>query len=717
MARSAGINIENSLVRGLITEASGLNFPENACTDTFDCVFEQTGKVIRRKGFDFENSYEVDEGIAFNDRVITEYKWENVSGDGNITFIVTQIGNTLRFYEEDSEQSLSSGKKSFTVDLNTYRTKGKTKVKKNHCQFASGNGYLFVSHPFVEPIFVEYKPDNEIIVVREVNIKVRDFDGVSDNTSPGERPTELTDEHKYNLYNQSWYGEVGLAGDGDTIANPLEDWTANRDDYPSNADVWWYYKDATDRFDYRNIERFEIGNTRAPRGHYILDAFEQNRSSASGIPGLEKVSSNGNRPTAVAFFAGRVWYGGVNYQDFNSNIYFSQLATTRPQYSKCYQDQDPTSEILHDLLPTDGGVIVIPEIGNIVKMMPIQSALVIFASNGIWSVTGSQGIGFTANDYSVTKISSVSSLSHLSFVDVKGFPFWWNDNGIYTVSGADQLANLEVKSITEQTIKTFYLDIPPDSRLYAKGAYNERDNIVQWVYRTKDSTDQSAINYNYNRVLNLNLNTGAFYPWRIRTIGSVRICGIVTSAGKASYKEEVSIEDDNEDVVTDSHLEDVFVLERVVRPNDEAFRYYTYIRASSSEGDFTWSECVNTDYVDWSKVDGTGLDYESYFITGYKIHGDAAKDFQSNYVWVYVDDVLNGSCYFQGIRDYATSGNSGKYSTSQQVYVDLPNRSVQIRKFKVRGQGKAMQLKFRSEQGKPFSITGFAILETAPEQA
>lgn len=715
MARSSAINIEANFNRGLITEATGLNFPENACTETFDCVFEQTGKVVRRKGFNYENSHQFENNVNIAYRVITEFRWENVAGDGTLTFIVTQIGGNLRFYQEDANSSLSSGKKSFTVNLQDYRTKSADRVRKNHCQFSSGNGYLFISHPYLEPIFVEYKPNNDTIVVRQINIKIRDFDGVSDGTSPGERPSTLTKEHKYNLYNQSWYGEAGIAGDGDTIANPLTEWESNRDDYPSNSDVWWYYKDATERFDTRNVERYEIGNTAAPRGHYIIDAFEQNRSAASGISGLDKVSSNGNRPSACAFFAGRVWYGGVNYQDFNSNIYFSQLATSRPQYSKCYQDQDPTSEILHDLLPTDGGLIVIPEIGNIVKMMPIQSALVIFATNGIWSITGSQGIGFTANDYSVTKISNTSSISHLSFVDVKGFPFWWNENGIHTVSGADQLANLEVKSITEPTIKSFYLSIPSANRMYAKGAFNERDNIVQWVYRAADAGQSILTQYNYDRVLSLNLNTGAFYPWKIPVLGSVYICGIVSSAGKTATTIQDTVTDGDDETVTDNVLEDVFTLVNSSQANDESFRYYTYRKTSSTVANFTWSECFNESYVDWKKVDNTGINYDSYFISGYKIYGDAAKDFQSNYVWVYTEDVINGSCYFQGIRNFTTSGNSGKFSTMQQVYVDLPHRTYQVRKFKVRGDGKAMQLKFKSDTDKPFSIIGFSLFVTAPE--
>ena len=56
MARSAGIKVENNFTRGLITEATGLNFPENACVDTDNCEFESEGVVRRRKALDLEAS-------------------------------------------------------------------------------------------------------------------------------------------------------------------------------------------------------------------------------------------------------------------------------------------------------------------------------------------------------------------------------------------------------------------------------------------------------------------------------------------------------------------------------------------------------------------------------------------------------------------------------------------------------------------------------------
>ena len=54
MARSIGTTVENNFVNGLITEATGLNFPENACTDTLNCIFYDNGKVSRRKNVRFE---------------------------------------------------------------------------------------------------------------------------------------------------------------------------------------------------------------------------------------------------------------------------------------------------------------------------------------------------------------------------------------------------------------------------------------------------------------------------------------------------------------------------------------------------------------------------------------------------------------------------------------------------------------------------------------
>ncbi len=57
MTRQVASVVENNFVNGLVTEATALNFPESACTETWNCVFKQTGMVSRRLGLDFEDNY------------------------------------------------------------------------------------------------------------------------------------------------------------------------------------------------------------------------------------------------------------------------------------------------------------------------------------------------------------------------------------------------------------------------------------------------------------------------------------------------------------------------------------------------------------------------------------------------------------------------------------------------------------------------------------
>src|SRR5690349_19732939 len=98
MARQAAVSVENNFSRGLITEASGLNFPENACTETYNCEFNLDGSVNRRLGFDFEANYET-KTINRTNSVVRPYLWKNVAGNGDVTLLVVQVGLTIYFYE------------------------------------------------------------------------------------------------------------------------------------------------------------------------------------------------------------------------------------------------------------------------------------------------------------------------------------------------------------------------------------------------------------------------------------------------------------------------------------------------------------------------------------------------------------------------------------------------------------------------------------------
>lgn len=696
MPRQAGIAIENNFSNGLITEASGLTFPENACTATENCVHEPTGNVLRRLGFDFEINHSLKE-IDRTEKVVVHYLWRDVSGDGNITLVVKQIGDHLYFYDGSTPDPLSGHPITDNVDLTDFSPSGAPAPDVNECQFASGNGKLFVTHPYLEAFSVEYDPNTETFTATQIDLLIRDFEGLDDGLAIDNRPTatvgSMSTAHHYNLLNQGW------------TSGTLSSWDGARTDMPSNCDVVWSFKNSSDAFDTSTIANGFRGNSPAPKGHYILNVYSEDRQTASGLTILTQTTGT-NRASTVAFFAGRVFYAGINYVGKNSNVYFSQIIERDEQYGHCYQSSDPTSEDAFELLPTDGGVIEIQEAGTILKMLAVPGGLTVFASNGIWLISGSTGIGFTATDYTVTKLSSISALTHTSFVDLNGAPVWWNLEGIYRLEGAGN--SFQVTSLTESKVKTFYNEIPPSEKRNARGAFNPIEGIVQYLYRSTEAGSLSEY-YEYDRILNIDLSSQAFYVWTIPT-SDVKVHGVVVLENRGG---NVSLEDviDNSAVtVTADDTSDVQVWtigDAIVTPT---FKYSMSYDDSGYQ--FTYGEARRTDYTDFVLYDDVGEDYESFFITGYRIRGEAIRDFQSNYVTFYSS---NDSKYaVRGIWDFANTVNSGRWSNSQTVdATGNSNFDIIPRRRKIRGRGKVLQIRIGSVTATPFDLLGWSILVSA----
>ncbi len=206
MPQQSIVAVENSFINGLVTEATGLNFPESACTETFDCVFGIDGSVYRREGFDFEGNYTT-KTINRANVVVNSYLWQNVAGDGNVTVLVLQVGNKLYFYETSGSGIFSTGAVASTVTLTPVA--GAPITETVEAQFSDGNGYLFVTHPYCDPMRIAYDTTTDTATATSLNLKIRDFEGaLADSLAVDARPTStlaaLEVNHKYNLYNQGW---------------------------------------------------------------------------------------------------------------------------------------------------------------------------------------------------------------------------------------------------------------------------------------------------------------------------------------------------------------------------------------------------------------------------------------------------------------------------------------------------------------------------------
>ena len=708
MGRNVASTVENSFIAGRVSEATGLNFPENAVIDEANCVFDERGTVSRRLGIDWEDGYVANNTTRIGGAV-TSYEWRAPNGISTLELTVVQIENIIYFYSATDASALSAGKKSFTINLETYKVAGAPATNPFPCQYARGREYLLITHQHVPPLLVAYDHVADTITVTPQELKTRDFTGLVDGLGIDERPSSLSTEHKYNLYNQGWYTDATPASG--SKGNVIDIWRITRtSDYPSNCDQWWPNKDAQEKLDISYVDRFATSNSPAPKGHYILNEFSQDRSAASGIAGIPTVSSSVFRPQACAFFSGRAFYAGVAYQKFSNRVYFTPIIERAEQFSQCYQQNDPTDEALFDLLSSDGGVIVIPEAASILRLVSMQGALLVFATNGAWAITGSQGIGFSANDYTIRNISAVQTPSPLSFVDIEGFPIWWTNGGIYAIAGADQLGNFQVQNVTNKTIKTLFNNIPDASKKYAQGSYSPTTKIVQWCYRsTAPTTDKER--FEYDTILNYNTTTQAFYTWTV-SIATHKLHGIISTPGVGVNPGDQTVTDGSFVPVTDNLGNTVTVAGVAPLSALTVTHYLTSYNSTGSTYPFTFALEKDAGYVDWKTKTGTGTSYTSFCVSGYKIRGDAQRVFQSNYVTVYTETIPGASCYMQGIWDWSDLSSSVGKTSRQQVYPAKAYKVVQHRRLQLRGSGLALQLKFTSEAGKPFRLIGWSSFDT-----
>jgi hypothetical protein len=414
----AQANLErNTFVRGLITEASPLTFPENASIDEDNYVLNREGSRQRRLGMDYESlSSVIDTGkvaLTFDNHAVGSFLWENVNNDPNLSLGVVQIGNNLWFvdaFQSSLSANLLNSGTAFVLDATTVGSNisGNTPI-----QFTAVNGVLLmVSREMSKPYYLTYDSVGDSLTSSLVDVRVRDIWGIDDGIDVDERPVSLSDKHNYNLLNQGW-----------TATN------INAVAYPSNSDVMSLGKDSSDNFSSALLQKQFFGNSPAAKGKFIIDPFARgsSRITESGIAGLPSDSDSGTF-SSVAFYAGRAFYAGINSNTtdgdsrsprLSGTIMFTQIIDSNDKLSRCYQEADPTSEHVSDLIATDGGTIHIPEAANILKMVTVGASLVVFAENGVWQITGPDNV-FRADDFSVSEITNIGAVNAASVVNAEG---------------------------------------------------------------------------------------------------------------------------------------------------------------------------------------------------------------------------------------------------------------------------------------------------------
>jgi hypothetical protein len=726
MAGKGSIKDSFTFVGGLNTEGGFFVTPENSWTEGVNVVPNTDGSFQRRNGIDYEDFYTLyAANITADQKALWAFgvgAWTTVAGDGNVDFFVVQTGYLLHFYDGVSG-SISATKKPFTVDLRTYRAFNNTSIDGTAvASFASTYGKLIVTTQDSDPILITYNTSSNTITVTKITLEIRDFIGFE---SPVDVDVEKTEaewtslgfltQAKYNLYNQGWT---------DTLINSYK--SANGTKLPSNSKQWIFGKDSSDNFSATALNKNDFGSSPAPKGRFILEAFKQDRSSI--------VTSTPYRPKVCAFFAGRVWYAGVSFDQQLGTVYFSQVLSTLDKVGNCYQTNDPTSEVISDLVDSDGGTIQIPEAGEINAIHPLGRGVVVLATNGVWLISGLD-TGFSASNYTVERITSVGSNSTKSVVAVEDTVVYWSTNGIYVLKVGVSGIDITASNFSDQNIKTFYNDIPVVNKLYAEGAYSATDKVIYWLYSNEPLTDTSGGKYNKNAVLAYDARLSSWYWFEFNNSLGVVPVSLETTKETSVSEITYSIVAGVDDVLVGADT--VIAPLEVVNGTRKLFKFLVLHPITTNNYSITFADIENlrpasTKFKDWYVFDGAGAEKSAYVLTGYQL-ADAgpARMKTGQYLTTFMkrtettfdvnaNPVNESGCIMQSRWDFTDSSFANKWAAEQQIYrqqrlfLAEPGTTfddgypIVISKNKLRGRGRAVQFKFTSQEGKDMQVVGWS---------
>ena len=277
------------------------------------------------------------------------------------------------------------------------------------------------------------------------------------------------------------------------------------------------------------------------------------------IPGIEKTpdidvyrfsagAGDGNTalfatpviPSVVAFYSGRVFYTGSDAQAWAGTVFYSQVLEDIDKVGRCYQDADPTSEHISDLIATDGGTILIENAVNIRAMLPYEGSLVIFAENGVWELSGSNEAGFKATEFRLKKITEFGAVGSKSIVSPGSGFLYWSRHGIFALQREQVSGSLQAARLSKDRIQNLYNTISSESRKRATAYYDKVENKVYWMY-SRSGVYSIYNHYDTCLVLDMSLENGAFYTFtfdNLTDVTGLSLCGMLSSSNATAVGQD-----------------------------------------------------------------------------------------------------------------------------------------------------------------------------------
>lgn len=396
-------------------------------------------------------------------------------------------------------------------------------------------------------------------------------------------------------------------------------------------------------------------------------------------------------PSAVSFFAGRVWYAGIEAGEWADTIFFSKTAIKPNGYGKCHQVNDPTDWNFNQIRPDDGGTLVIPNLGQVKRLVPLRQGLLVFSDQGVWEIGGGNRGFFTADGYSVRKITEAECSSPFSPIRIDNGAIFTGPKGIFRIGPNQFTGLLEGESISESLIQTLWNSIPTANQNVVQTCYDDALKRVYFLFGDSgDNTNQ------YANALVLDLRVGAYYKYVFNTSSTD---GVLTAF-----------------TITDSDS----------TASNKKIKWQCQTTATA----ITTCDLDQSDYLDF---DGSESPLP-YVITGWDNLGDFQQRRQAPIVTVYAKRTETGytesgngyapvnesSNLLTAYWDWTDDSVSGKIGSQNETYRhvraftpsgtgDVDGYPVVVTRNKVRGRGRVLQLRFDGAATKDSHILGFTL--------
>ena len=417
------------------------------------------------------------------------------------------------------------------------------------------------------------------------------------------------------------------------------------------------------------------------------------------IDGGPIVRSSGTAHTdslrAVAWHAGRAFYAGFSNEEFVDSIFYSQVVDNPNKLGKCYQEADPTDETFNAIVATDGGEIVIPGLGSIIDLVPLRNSLLVFSRDGVWEVSGGRGV-FQADNFTVRKITDEGSSSSTSITRIDNSIIYTGPGGIYVIAPNQYTGILEAQNLILQTIQTKWNQLATTEQERCQAFYDDSLKRIYFLVRGSHSASTAAANA-YDEILVFDSKIAA---WSRYTFAAD---GLLTGFSIPSADDPTT--------------------------NKKAKFIYKATSTTIKVADFS-----QTLFDDWDGSNGplpymyTGWDLTTSYQsrrqapiivvhskrteTGYTASGNgwAATNPSSTTMtayWDWADDDVtnkigdkdgNGQEVYRHVRDFVPASAS-----------DVNGYPVVTTRNKVRGRGRALQLKFEGATDKDSHLLGFTV--------